>query len=98
MLIAMRKSLLAVAALFFLTYQAFAQEGDKGFAKLSPRTMMYMETIKNTDIKAQPLPDYVYKKTANGIYMSAVIKVNKNIVSLDLEALGVHVGTRAGNI
>ncbi|MCW3125358.1 MAG: hypothetical protein JWO03_1016 [Bacteroidetes bacterium] len=93
----MGKSLFVAVVLCLGIFQVSAQE-NKGGAKLSPKTMMYMQTIKNGGDKNPIQPDYVYKKTANGIYMSALIKVNKDIVSSDLEAIGVHVGTRAGKV
>jgi subtilisin family serine protease len=94
----MKKSLFAAVALFVMISQVSAQESSKGLAKLSPRTQVYLQTIAKSDVKDKVLPDYIYKKTANGIYMSALIKVTKDIVSSDLEQIGVHVGTRAGSV
>lgn len=94
----MRKNLLAVLAACLMINSLAAQQNDKGFAKLSPHTQIYLQTMKKSDNKDKPLADYVYKKTATGIYMSAMIKVNNNIVPADLERIGVHVGTRAGKV
>jgi len=43
------------------------------------------------------LQDYVYKRTATTVYMSALIKVS-SVSQSDLDALGVKINTRAGNI
>ena len=94
----MRKGLFVSALMFCIIWQAVAQQAVKGAAKLSPRTQVYLKTIKAADNKQQIQSDYVYKKTSTGIYLSALIKVNKDISSSDLEALGVHVGTRAGKV
>ena len=67
-------------------------------AKLSPRTMQYLQLSKIEENKGKPLQDYVYKRTASTLYMSALIKVNGTVAQSDLDQLGVRINTRAGNI
>ena len=90
----MRKSLFIVAAIILVAFQSFAE----GKAKLSPRTQQYLLTARKSDNKNTPLRDYVYKRTATTIYLSALIKVTPSVSQADLDALGVRINTRAGSI
>jgi len=75
----------------------FGQDNSKP-AKLSPRTQQYLLAVRTTGNKDKPLQQYVYKRTASAIYMSAVIKVTSSVAQSDLDALGARVNTRAGRI
>jgi subtilisin family serine protease len=83
-------------ALSFLSIQGVSAQ-EKDLPKLSPRTQQYLLTAAKLNTE-KPLPDYVYKRTTRGTYMSAVIKVGKGVDQAALDALGVHIGTRAGSI
>ena len=87
----MRKVLVLTVAMCTVMFQSFGQ------AKLSPRTQQYLLDAASADNKGKILPDYVYKRTATNVYMSALIKVN-GVSQSDLDALGVKINTRAGNI
>ena len=94
----MKKLLLVALASWMMAFHASSQDNSSITAKLSPRTQQYLLTTRKTENKNRPLPDYVYKKTATDIYMSALIKVTGTVVQADLDALGVHINTRAGSI
>jgi len=94
----MRKVLVMALAICLIVCNGFGQDNTVKPAKLSPRTQEYLLAIRNSDTKDKPLADYVYKKTASGVYMSAVIKVSGTVAASDLDALGVKINTRAGKI
>lgn len=75
-----------------------AQTTEKIHAKLSPRTQIYLDALRKSAGKSAIQPDYVYKKTNQGVCISALIRVTPALSPAALEALGVHVGTRAGRI
>ncbi|MBS1684651.1 MAG: S8 family peptidase [Bacteroidetes bacterium] len=77
---------------------AKAQSTSKTYAKLSPRTQIYLNAIKGTASKSAIQPDFVYKKTNAGVCISALIRVAPSVSQADMEALGVHIGTKAGRI
>ena len=91
----MRKNLVFALAICAVTFQSFAQ--GKVFPQLSPRTQQYLLESTSADTKGKILPDYVYKRTATAVYMSALIKVN-GVSQTELDALGVKINTRAGDI
>jgi minor extracellular serine protease Vpr len=93
----MKKFILATLVIGAMITYGFGQQNENP-AKLSPRTQQYLLTSKNADNKGKALPDYVYKRTATAIYMSALIKVSGHIIQSDLDALGVRINTRAGSI
>ncbi|MBS1618371.1 MAG: S8 family peptidase [Bacteroidetes bacterium] len=92
----MKNALLLLALCYAIL--ASAQTTGKAYAKLSPRTQIYLDAIRRGDSKSAIQHDYVYKRTTQGICISALIRVTPTISEADLEALGVHVGTRAGLI
>lgn len=92
------------ALYFFLclsiAFPAMAQESAPVKPKLSPLTKLYLQNDKtNTDAGSYR---YVYKQdNAGNLYVSALLKVNAGEAakaSVALEAIGVRVGTRAGNV
>ncbi len=93
----MKEILCAVLALFLLV-QVSAQQSSAKLPKLSPRTQQYLLQLKKASGKLSPQPDYAYKKTAEGIFMSAMVKVSSISAQSEIEALGGHVNTKAGNI
>lgn len=84
--------------LILQTYTTIAQQNVQRKHKLSPQTQQYLFDIKKAGDNHKILPDYVYKKTATGVYLSGMIKVNAGIEPTALESLGVRVGTKAGSI
>lgn len=92
------KNILCILSLVILINGAIAQQPAASQPKLSPRTQLYLLQLDKAKDKINPLPDYVYKKTADGFYMSAIIKVNSTAAQAGIEALGGHVNTKAGNI
>ncbi|MDB5284806.1 MAG: hypothetical protein JWO06_3881 [Bacteroidota bacterium] len=89
---------IALLICLFVSMIIAAQIPQNGLAKLSPRTKQYLLQLKNSDNNLNPLPDYVYKKTSSGVYMSGLVKVNAAVNASDFETLGIHVGTKAGKI
>lgn len=81
--------------LFLLLSCSFAFGQKK--AKLSPLTQIYLQKTGQT---RAVLPEYVYKKGADGtLYLSALALVdNNNSPQEGLNALGVKTGTKAGKI
>lgn len=63
--------------------------------QLSPRTKRYLQQAnQNTD----HVPDYVYKQIDGKTYISALIKVGNDVDQTKFDALGVYIGTKAGNV
>jgi len=63
--------------------------------QLSPRTKCYLQQANQN---ANRVPDYVYKNINGKPYISALIKVGAEVDQAKLEALGVYIGTKAGNV
>lgn len=79
------------------SFTASAQTSKITKAKLSPRTQEYLYQQTQNGFDA-PMPGYNYK-IHNGItYVSNIVKVNSNVVLSEWNALGIQVGTKAGNI
>src|SRR5215217_6266881 len=74
----------------------FAQTVKETKLNLSPLTRHYLQQLKNAG-DAQP-EGYIYKTIQGQQYVSAMIKVADVSVEQKLQALGVSVGTKAGNI
>lgn len=94
----MKKTALLIITLELMFCVSFSQNIYPVQAKLSPLTQQYLlKSEKN--LSGKPLPGYVYKITADGkIYISALIKVDKNLSENYFADLGVRIGTKAGNI
>ena len=77
-----------------------AQNTDYPKPQLSAATKQYLwEMEKHQTNEQGALPEYVYKHDAqNNIYVSALIKVQPGFNAAALAPLGVHIGTKAGNI
>lgn len=76
----------------------FAQSTNASKAKLSAFTKQYLATVKRQGDNSKLIPSYVYKKIDNSYYISAFIKVTKDIDEAKLSSLGIYIGTKAGNI
>jgi minor extracellular serine protease Vpr len=86
------KQLIITIILALVAGPVFAQK-----AKLSPQTRIYLLQMKMTG-RAATLPGYVYKIGANNeTYISALIKAGA-VQESALSAIGVKVGTKAGDI
>jgi minor extracellular serine protease Vpr len=95
----MRQFLSVAIVICLMACGASAQSKLSNTARLSPRTQQYLLEAKTAGGKGTPMPDYVYKRTADNIYMSALIKVSSAAVAqAAMDALGVRIGTRAGSI
>jgi subtilisin family serine protease len=92
------KNIIWAFSLLLIANIVLGQQKTTGVPKLSPRTQQYLLQLKKATGKTGPLPDYVYRKTADGIYMSAMIKVSSTGAEAGIEALGGRVNTKAGNI
>ena len=77
---------------------AMAQQTPVNLPKLSPRTQQYLLQLKKANGKLGPQADYAYKKTGEGVFMSAMIKVTSGHAQNAIESLGGHINTKAGNI
>ena len=75
-----------------------AQQKNEPLPKISASTRAYLNSCKNVADKDKFIPDYVYKIINNKHYLSAMIKVNNGFDQAPLTAIGVFVGTKAGNI
>ena len=89
-------SLTCCLLLVMNTLSALTPAGNS--PKLSPRTQQYLLQLKKVNGRLNPQPDYVYKKTAEGIFMSAMVKVSNTEAQAAIEAIGGHVNTKAGSI
>jgi subtilisin family serine protease len=94
----MKKGILIAMVSLLLNQYCSAQNAVGSLPKLSPRTQQYLLETKRAGAVSAPIRDYVYRKTAAGLYMSALIKVTPAILQSDLDALGIKINTRAGNI
>ena len=92
------KNIFCALSLLLVLYSVNAQQQATGTPKLSPRTQQYLLQLKKADGKLGPQKEYVYRKTADGVFMSAMIKVSSSSAQADIEALGGRVNTKAGNI
>ncbi len=92
----MKKPVFLLSALFLsIGITAFAQSNQER-AKLSPSTQLFIKDLNNT--KSIPA-SYVYRKDAQGnLCVAGMIKVTPTTDAAALETLGVHIGTKAGNI
>lgn len=93
----MKKHLTLFAILFGISLLALAQDNHP--PKLSPSTQQYLLKQQLAGGKLAPQPAYVYKQTPSGTYISALVKVSATGVDQgDLERMGAHTGTKAGNV
>jgi minor extracellular serine protease Vpr len=84
--------------LIFIVYTSiFAQDSTPSFAKLSPKTQLLLATPEQA-IRQRIGQDYVYHTIAGKTYLSGLIKMNTIQTPAAFKALGVNVGTKAGNI
>lgn len=92
----MKKPVFLLSAIFLsMGMTVFAQSNQEG-AKLSPSTKLFIKDLQNT---ATAPASYVYRKDAQGnLCVAGMIKVTPNADAAALEMLGVHIGTKAGNI
>ena len=74
-----------------------AQEKNSSNTHLSPKTKLLIASYPENITKAQ-LQDYVTHNIGGKTYLSALIKMNTKQTPSSFEALGVTVGTQAGNI
>jgi minor extracellular serine protease Vpr len=74
-----------------------AQEKNSSNTHLSPKTKLLLASYPENITKAQ-LQDYVAHNIGGKTYLSALIKMNTKQTPSSFEALGVTVGTKAGNI
>ena len=72
-------------------------QSDAAKPRLSAFTQQYFAAAKKLKDSKARLPEYVYKKINNKTYISAFIKVG-DVSQSQLDALGVYIGTRAGDI
>jgi subtilisin family serine protease len=79
-----------LAALLLAAGTAVAQP------KISPRTQNFLQRFSQS---TTPQPGYVYRTDAAGhVFMPAFLMMEPGSTGNDLEALGVHIGTRAGDV
>jgi minor extracellular serine protease Vpr len=83
--------------LFIVNTAIFAQESILPSAKLSPKTKLFLAN-QPEGFNKPVLQDYVYQKIAGKTYLSGLIKMNTKQTPGGFEALGVKIGTKAGNI
>ncbi len=93
----MKHIFILLFVLFTGLYSATAQEQVPALPKLSAFTRQYFADRAQWPGK-ETLPGYVYKEINNQPYLSAFLKVNNNMDQAKLDALGIYVGTKAGNI
>src|ERR1043165_6332785 len=93
----MKQLILSAMVMLVAGISTNAQNNITSKPKLSPRTQQYLlETKKHG--ATTPLEGYIYKTGSdNGIYVSALIKAG-TVQPSALTALGVHIGTKAGDI
>ena len=75
-----------------------AQQKNELPPKLSAPTIAYLKTNGKTTDKDPFAPNYVYKIINNKHYVSAMIKVANGFDKSRLTAIGVYVGTKAGDV
>ncbi len=90
------KTLLSVVVIVVCALSVQAQDVAK--PKLSAFTRQYLQACKDQKSYTTRVPSYVYKNINNKPYISAFIKVSSDIDEARLSALGVYIGTKAGNI
>lgn len=75
-----------------------ASWGQAALPQLSPLTKKYVHDMDKA--QGKPMPGYIYNKDAAGtILVSALVKVsNPEAAQSGLEAIGAHIGTKAGSI
>lgn len=72
---------------------------DEGRPRLSARTMQYLAQLPSPAVKEPQLPRYVYRQDAAGRwYICALLRVAPGFSAQVLESMGVHIGTRAGDV
>lgn len=92
----MKKHTIVLSALLLSFALATNAQTNAERAKLSPSTQLFIKDLKNTkDIPAS----YVYRKDAQGnVCVAGMIKISPDVDAAAIETLGVHIGTKAGNI
>lgn len=83
--------------LFIVNTSIIAQESTVSSAKLSPKTKLFLANQPD-GIYKPVLQDYVYQNRAGKTYLSGLIKMKTKQTPSGFEALGVKIGTKAGNI
>ncbi len=92
----MKKPVFLLSALFLSMGMTVFAQSNLESAKLSPSTKLFIKNLHNTT--AVPA-SYVYRKDAQGnLCVAGMIKVTPTTDAAALETLGVHIGTKAGNI
>jgi len=91
----MKRIFIIIALAIACSATANAQDNEK--PRLSAFTRQYMSARKGSNEKAM-VPQYVYKRINNRVYLSAFIKVGPSVDEAALTDLGVYVGTRAGSV
>jgi len=92
----MKKLIAALVIMICCIPMIYAQNNSA--PGLSASTRQYLDICKKAKDKNARLPQYVYKKINNKLYISALIKVNPGMNQSALDALGVYIGTKAGSI
>lgn len=90
--------LVITSMMLCLTLGAAAQNSEQELPKLSPLTRMIVKDIEKAG--SNTIPAGYMHRTINGkAFVSGLVKVaNSKAANVAMENLGVHVGTRAGDI
>jgi len=94
----MKKLLTCLALVVLYVPCAMAQHKALPKARLSAQTVAYLSACRNAAEKGGIIPNYVYKRIHNQYYVSGLVKVWPDMDESAINALGVYVGTKAGNI
>ncbi len=97
MLMTMKK-IIACLAIVVGSLQMVHAQSSAIKPRISAFTQQYLIASKKLKDSKARLPEYVYKKINNKTYISAFIKVGSDVEQSKLDALGVFIGTRAGDI
>jgi minor extracellular serine protease Vpr len=81
------------------TFSCFSQSQPGNQVKCSPMTLEYLAWTSQMNSKNDNRQQYVYKKIAGKVYLSALVKMKaKSDFAHVFATLGIIAGTKAGNI
>jgi len=92
----MRKHTSILSILLLSAALSANAQADANQPKLSPTTQLFLKETRQSQLVPA---SYVYRKDAQGnTCVAGMIKVSPSVDAVTIEALGIHIGTKAGQI
>jgi len=86
------------SALVCLFVAANAQTNEHPSPRLSAQTIQYLSAMHHSGGTDHIIPNYVYKRIDGQYCVSGLVQVWPDVDEGAIQAIGAHIGTRAGNV